>query len=177
MNLGVDYQVVVFGIGLRFVTRFAKPVLNLRFFLGSAPAQTALEFGESRWQNKYADRIAGIHCANLARALDVDVEQDVAARGDRGVERRSRRAVGGLEHPRPFGEFAGRLPAFELFFAHKVVIDSVRLAFSRRARCQGYRKLQARDGLERGAPNRGLAGPRRRRKDEDYTAPGRQRIS
>ena len=55
--------------------------------------QSSGEFLERRRQYKNGNSIARILCANLLRALDVDVEQDVVTRGNRGVERRSRRAV------------------------------------------------------------------------------------
>ena len=52
----------------------------------------------------------GIDALELARALDVDVEEQVGSFGDGVIDRRARRAVAPAVHFRPFGE-APRAPA------------------------------------------------------------------
>src|SRR6266852_4323675 len=108
MQVGVDYQIVVFGIGLGFAARFKKAMLYFRFLLGAAATKPLLEFRETRREDKDGNGIAGIDGANLAGALEVDIEQDVAAGCDRGIKRSARRAVRRLKHTRRLRKFAGR---------------------------------------------------------------------
>ena len=74
--------------------------------------------------------------ANLARALDVDIEQDVAAGGHRALERRPRCAITRIEDPRRFRQFVAPKPAIEFLVAHEVIIESVGFVLPRRARGQ-----------------------------------------
>jgi len=70
--------------------------------------------------------------ANLTGSLDIDVEQDISARGDGTVKRCAGSAVVGVENLRPFRQFAGRELAFKFPVGHEAIIDSVNLARARR---------------------------------------------
>ena len=87
MQVGVDDQIIVFGVGLSFAARFEKAILYFRFLLGAAAAKPLLEFRKARRKNEDGDGVVGINGANLACALDIDIEQDVAAGCDRGIQR------------------------------------------------------------------------------------------
>ncbi len=80
IDIVVDNQVVVLGVGLRFFARAlqaarrSRPRLSVR-----ASAQALFELGEAWRQDENRDCVVRILLANLARALDVDIEQDVVA--------------------------------------------------------------------------------------------------
>ncbi len=101
--------------------------------LGAAPAQPLLEFAETRRQHENRDRIFRVGGAQLAGALDVDIQQDIAAAGHRPLERLARRAVARVEHSRPFGHLAGLEQAVKFVLVHEAIIDAVDFALARGA--------------------------------------------
>ena len=110
----VDYQVVVLGIGARFLARALEPARDRGLGFGAALAQPLLEFVEARRQHENrAPRHAGYLPRIWRGALDIDIEQDVAAGLDGAVERSAQGAVAGVEDLRPFGQFTAVAPAYE----------------------------------------------------------------
>ena len=107
LQILVDDDVLVFA-----------PVADLEPGIGEAPAddvgavlgaalEPGAELGHRGRQDEDARRCRrGIASRDLARALPVDVEEHVAARGERRLDRLARRAVEVAVHLRPFEELA-----------------------------------------------------------------------
>src|ERR1700722_19475496 len=170
-DIGVDYQVVIFGIGGGFVASALETPLDGRLVFGAAPAQAPGEFLEARRQDKDGDHFVSIMLPNLTRALNVDIEEDVAAGGNRSFERGARGAIAGVEDPRRLRKFVPSQPAIKFFFAHEVIIEPVRFILARSSRGQRDRRFKTLDGVERGPRDGGFARARGCRKDEYYAAP------
>src|SRR5262249_11328779 len=105
-----------------------QALLDCTFVLGATPAQTFLQFSEAWRQDENRDRIARVFLANLTRALNIDVKQDVSAASDGTVKCVAGRAVAGVEDPRPFRQFTRCEPASKFLVRHETVIDPLALA-------------------------------------------------
>ena len=92
LEIAVDQHVVVLGEMGHVGRDLAEAPAHHRFGILGAPPQPSLQLGHRRRQDEHADHV-GARLAQLLGALPVDVEQDVAARGERLLDRRARRAV------------------------------------------------------------------------------------
>src|SRR5260370_33758257 len=108
MQVGVDDQIIVFGVGLSFAARFEKAILYFRFLLGAATAKPLLKIRKAGREDKNRDGGVGIDSANLAAALDIDIEQDVTRGCERGAQRRRRGALGIRKQRRLATTWTGR---------------------------------------------------------------------
>ena len=110
---------------------------------------------------------AGISSFDFARALDIDIEQNVAARLDRAIDGLSRRAIAIVVHLSPFGEFTARFSKPRI--APRSENDSLAPA-PRRAAARAWcrkPKVEYPDNFSAAVIKGRLAGSRRRRKNKN----------
>ena len=98
--------------------------------------------------------------ADLARALDLDLEHHGVAALEPLLELGAERPVAAARVARVLDELARLCAPLELFVGEEVVVDARRLARARAPRGRGDRELELGDALEQLADQRSLADAR-----------------
>ena len=80
------------GLGLELLLGDAQATLDLLEIVGAASDEPGAERGERGRRNEHLDGL-GHRCANLARALDLDLEHDGHAGANAVLELGAQRAV------------------------------------------------------------------------------------
>ena len=167
----VDQDVVVLG---QWVTSEATWPRRKRTIssgsCGAAP-QAPLELGHRRRQDEHADHVVARGRAQLLGALPVDVEQHVAAAGQRLLDSRARRAVGMAVDLGVLQQLAALDHRAVGGAVDELIVDAVDLARPLRPGGHRDRQRELRLELQHPARDRGLAGARGRGHDQHQAAP------
>ena len=132
VDIAVDDHVIVFGPVAHFLG-------GLRHSRGDgvgavlrAALKTLAQCRDARRQHEYLDQILRHRLAQLLRPLPVDIGHDIAAGGERRLDRNLRRTIGVAENGRVFEQLSGRDHPRKLRLIDKDVIAPVDLARPRR---------------------------------------------
>src|SRR5687768_10585913 len=166
----VNYSVIELPGMIHFAPGVLHSALDHRIGILTPRAHAPLELLDGRGQDEDADAI-GIERAHLARALPVDLEDQVLAALHRVEDHLLRGAVAVAVYLGALEEFAPLAHGEEGGVVDVVVVDPFLLAAARRARGVGNRDLQARVVLHHRVDERSLAGARRRGDDEKTPFP------
>src|SRR5262245_29396024 len=168
----VDDHVVVFAPRRDLVDGAREAPADLARSVRLPLLEPGLEFPHRRGHHEHVEAL-GIARAELPGALRVDVEQDVLAPVEHGLERPGRRAVEVAVNARPLGELPAVDHLLEARLGDEVVRLSLDLAGPRAARRVGHGVGEVRHGLADLPTEGGLSGPRRSRNDDEH-APARR---
>src|SRR5690554_2395316 len=144
--------------------------------VGAAPAQALLQHIERGRQHEHPHGLRK-RLAHLLRALPVDLQQDVVARADALADPGPGRAVVVTVDLGPLEKFTGIAHRPEAFDVDEMVVLPVHLALARRAGGVGDGQLHARVARQQTMHQRGLAGPRGGRDDDQGSGHGGLRHS
>ena len=122
-------------------------------------AQAALQLRDRGRQDENAHHVLGRGAAELLGPLPVDVEQDVAAGCQGGLDCAARGAVGMTVDPGMLQELAAGDHGGEALLADEVIVDAVGLGRAARSGGDGDGERDLGLLLEQAAGERGLAGP------------------
>src|SRR4029078_9315014 len=98
----------------------------------AARVKAMLQLGHGRWKQKDGDEMLAEVGLELARALPVDVEENVAALAKRLLHGRLGSSVAIAEDVGPFDELAGFDHSIELAIVDEMIIDALLLAWPHR---------------------------------------------
>ena len=164
----IDDQKVVPGCFLHFRPAGAEAGRDLFGGFRASRPQPLLESVPGGWQDK---DVCGrrIKAANLARSLNIDIEQHVVAGSQPFIELRLVGTVVFPMHLSPFQEPARLNPGQEGFPGDEVVVLAVAFLGSGRAGGAGYRKPQGGHFPQQGPNEGGLPDPGRGRDYEELS--------
>src|SRR5437762_4439701 len=170
VEIAVDDDVIVFRPVAHFFGGFRHARGDGGGAVLGAGAQARFERGHVGRQDKHGHEIARHGFGELLGSLPIDVGDDVAAGGDRLVDRAARRAVAMTKDGGMLEELAGLDHRIEARLVDKAVIGAVGLAGAGGARRHRHRQGQVRVALDKAMRDRRLAGTRGRGQHQQKTA-------
>src|SRR5688572_5999072 len=169
VEVAVDDHVVEVPPARHLEDRFVDPARDRLFAVAAALAQPRLELGARGRQDEDLDRLRQ-PLADLRRPLPVDLEDQVAALGERGLDDAAARSVEVAEDVRVLDEFVRIPQALEIRALDEVVVLAVVLAGAGLARRAGDGERHRRAPAHQRPQEARLAGARGRRDDVETAA-------
>ena len=168
LALAVYHDVIVCADRFKLLPRALKAAEDDLLGLGTASSQPPLERGAVR-RDQHDRNAVGKRALDLRRALDLDLEYDVAPLAEKPFDLRTERAVVVPEIFGIFEHLARRDLSFEIRAGGEVVVHAADLAGARCARCRRYRSPHVGHDLPQLGHDRSLAGACRSRYYKQYS--------